>query len=400
MRALFVTSHRPAPARYGTEIRARAQLDALESIADVDLFWLGQPSVVQSADYYRARNVVGVLPWEPGPKREPLRALVRRAGANGVTLPTYIPNFYRYFQGSTHDLQGVKYFPWSRYDLLYFVRPEAYWYFGMPNPAQTIVDIDDVQSLHVRQAIATEPRASKRLLKRLSLWNIQREERRIISRCGASLVCSEADRVKLGLDGVNVFPNGYPDHGQALVPISAGESNTLIFVGALNYGPNRRAVHFFTNRVLPHIRREIPNATLLVVGELPRDAADPLYRCEGIRLLGRVEDLAPIIRTAAIEVAPLLEGLGTRIKILEAISFGKPVVATSIGAYGISLGLNEGVFREDEPEGMAATCVRLMRSPEQRVALGRIGRDRVSELYGQPALNHRMKEIVDRVLSR
>jgi glycosyltransferase involved in cell wall biosynthesis len=380
------------------EIRARAQLHALETLAKVDLLWLGARSAIEGSDYYRKRHIPAVLPWAAGPKREPLRSLVRLLGSRGTSLIGYVPGYHRFFAAPAEPLRAVGEIVRSGYDLLYFVTLETYWYLGMPLPERTVVDLNDVHSLLAEAAWRSETSPGKRLLKGLKMRNMRREERAVIEMCAASVVCSEADRSRLGMDRVEVFPNGYPDYGQGAEQTEAGDSNALLFVGTLKYAPNRDAVRFFSCEVLPRIRQEIPGAELVVAGELPAGERDWLPQCAGVRLLGRVEDLAPLIRGAALEVAPLLKGLGTRIKILEALSFGKPVVSTGIGAYGIEMGLEEGLFRVDDPAEMAAACVRLMRSPAQRLRLGAIGRERVAQLYGQEALNKRMAQIVDRAM--
>lgn len=116
-----------------------------------------------------------------------------------------------------------------------------------------------------------------------------------------------------------------------------------------------------------------------------------------MRFLARVENIAPYLRSAALEVAPLLHGLGTRIKILEALSFGKPVVATQIGGYGIDVSEEDGLFLGDDPKVMAEVCLSLMEDAARRVLLGRRGKERVYALYGREVLNRRMQEIVEAI---
>ena len=381
------------------EIRVRAALHALETIATVDLLWLGPRTAVEGSDYYLKRKVAAALRWEGGPKREPLRSIARRFGNQGTSLIGYVPGYHRFYLADRESLAIANELIWSQYDLFYFVNLDTYWYMGMPRPERTIVDLNDVHSLLAEDAWRKEGLLAGRLLKGLKMWNTRREEQRVIRACAASLVCSESDQSRLELDRVEVFPNGYPDYGQATEAVVAGNSNTLLFVGTLKYGPNREGVRFFSVEVLPRIRQLVADAEFLVVGELPEGEKNWMPECPGVRFLGRVEDLPRLIRESAIEVAPLLKGLGTRIKILEAISFGKPVVATTIGAYGISLGPDEGLFREDDPIQLAQTCLRVMRSPEDRIRLGQVGRARVAELYGQEALSRRMAQIVDRALA-
>ena len=177
-------------------------------------------------------------------------------------------------------------------------------------------------------------------------------------------------------------------------------SPRLLFVGGLDYKPNREGIAFFVQRIFPIIREAVPEATLSVIGRTRRNEVLEWARLPGITFLGRVEDIDPVIEQSAIEICPILYGAGTRIKILEALSFGKPVVSTAVGAHGIALDEESGLFRADSPEAFAQKCVMLLRSPSLRRNLAPRARLGVRSRYSQERVDKIIAETIQGVVPR
>ncbi len=131
----------------------------------------------------------------------------------------------------------------------------------------------------------------------------------------------------LGMDTEAITPDRAPATG----PL-------LLFVGSFQHRPNRSAVAFLLDRVWPRVRAALPAARLVIAGRgsdafvAGREGGVP----EGVQALGFVDDLGPLFRTATLFVAPLTEGGGIKIKILEAMARGLPVVTSPVGAEGIT----------------------------------------------------------------
>jgi len=148
---------------------------------------------------------------------------------------------------------------------------------------------------------------------------------------------------KLGArkEKIVVVPNGvdtdkfYPDKHKrkaARAKLKLGKEPTILFFGKLDYKPNYEAVKIIRYKVLPKVLNKIQNARFLIVGDAP-----PVeYGHENIIFTGLMKDIEDYINAADVAICPLASGGGTRIKILEAIACGKPVVSTSIGAEGIN----------------------------------------------------------------
>lgn len=155
----------------------------------------------------------------------------------------------------------------------------------------------------------------------------------------------------------------------------------LVFTGTMDFRPNVDAVLWFARKVLPLVQAEVGDVRFIVVGQRPHSRLDELRGNPAITLTGWVEDTRPYIAEAAVYVAPLRMGGGTRLKLLEAMAMGKPVVATRLGAEGFPVTHGRELLLADTPADFAAAVVELLRTPKQRAALGSAARTFVEERY-------------------
>ena len=118
-----------------------------------------------------------------------------------------------------------------------------------------------------------------------------------------------------------------------------------------------------------------------VVGRNPSSSVCALGTEPYIEVTGAVDDVKPYYEWCDLVIVPIRYGGGTRIKILEALSFGKPVVSTSLGAEGIDLVPGSEIALADEPADFAATCVRLLNDERWRYALASAGREKIADVY-------------------
>jgi glycosyltransferase involved in cell wall biosynthesis len=133
-------------------------------------------------------------------------------------------------------------------------------------------------------------------------------------------------------------------------------THDLVFVGNLSYGPNADAAEWLCINVRPLL----PGVAIALVGSNPPPRVVALADLPRITVAADVPDVAPWYDAAAVAVAPMLAGAGTRIKILEALAHGLPVVSTSLGARGLGRIAAEGVLCADGAAGFAAACRRLL----------------------------------------
>ena len=163
----------------------------------------------------------------------------------------------------------------------------------------------------------------------------------------------------------------------------------------MDFRPNVDAVLWFVQRVLPRVRAELPGAHFVVVGQHPHRRLDPLREDPAVTLPGWVEDTRPYIARAAVYVAPLRVGGGTRLKLLEAMAMGKAVVATRLGAEGYPVTDGGELLLADTPADFAAAVVALLRAPERRAALGRVARAFVEQRYDWRVIVPRVEAVYE-----
>jgi glycosyltransferase involved in cell wall biosynthesis len=136
---------------------------------------------------------------------------------------------------------------------------------------------------------------------------------------------------------------------------------TLFFLGTYaSSRPNVEAAEFLIEKVWPRVYRAIPTVRLIIAGDFPQNIRAYGRDCPGVEFTGFVEDLDALYRRVRVVCAPLLSGAGTRVKIVEAAAYGKPIVATRIGAEGLDLRDGHEILLRDDANSFAEACVRLL----------------------------------------
>lgn len=224
----------------------------------------------------------------------------------------------------------------------------------------------------------------KRALLELEWRKMRRSEAQACERAQLTIAVSEIDRAALQqlAPGARIRAVATGVDTAYFQPTTAPvKSNALVFTGAMDWYPNEDGILDFIDTTLPRIQREIPDASLTIVGRNPTARISAVHGQHGIRVTGTVDDVRPYIAEAAVYVVPLRVGGGTRLKILEALAMGKAVVATTIGAEGLPLANGEHFIAADSPEEIARAVVSLVRDPARRAALGAAGRRLVEERH-------------------
>jgi sugar transferase (PEP-CTERM/EpsH1 system associated) len=196
---------------------------------------------------------------------------------------------------------------------------------------------------------------------------------------------------------VHVVPTGVdteyfePSAGPR-IPNPESQIPSLIFTGSMDWLPNEDAMLFFSRDILPKIRAEVPNVQLAIVGRAPTPAVKQLGEQPGVNVTGRVDDVRPSMRDAAVYVVPLRIGGGTRLKIFEAMAMGKAVVSTTVGAEGLPVVNGEHVVLADDPTAFARAVVDLLRDAPRRRQLEAAARTLVVEKYDWSAVAGELEE--------
>lgn len=215
-----------------------------------------------------------------------------------------------------------------------------------------------------------------RATQRADLLAWRRFDRRTYRRASAVVVFTERDReaVAAAAPGasVHVIPLGL-EHGPAALD-PTGEEGTIVFVGSFVHPPNLDAALQLVHEILPLVRRRHPGLTAYVVGDRPPsellDLAVP-----GLVVTGRVEQVEPYLERAAVVVAPLRQGGGMRVKVLDALAAGKALVATPLAVAGLDVVDGKHVLLAPTPTSFAEAVSGLLDDPAARRALGQAARE-------------------------
>ena len=210
-------------------------------------------------------------------------------------------------------------------------------------------------------------------------------EPRYAERFDRSTTVSEEDRQLLLAANpklkVEVIPNGVDiERFKPLPPLPEGSPLSLLFIGNMQYPPCVDAVIFFCSEIFPLIRAEHPHAEFWIVG---RDPAPEVLELDGggIHVTGRVEDILPYYQRTTICVVPLRAGGGTRLKILEAMALGRPVISTTIGCEGLEVVDGKHLLIADTPEQFAERTAELYQNRSLYNAITKNGRQLVESKY-------------------
>lgn len=252
------------------------------------------------------------------------------------------------------------------------------------------LDMDDVESrvqqrlarLYQRHGLATEQFGAERRAEESA-----RKEDELLRTWDRVYVCSEQDRDYL-LRQVNrhraeimVLPNAVrlPDNSP---PAPRSGYPTILYLGTFGYFPNVDAAFWLCREILPVIREQAARPVrLLLVGSGAPPEVRALDHIPEVEVVGEVPDVAPWYAQSNLVVVPLRAGGGTRIKILEALAYRRPVVSTSIGTEGLDLADDEHLLVADRAQHFGQQCLRLLGDAGLAARLAEAGRRRVVQRY-------------------
>jgi len=213
-----------------------------------------------------------------------------------------------------------------------------------------------------KQLVRAASSATARAGALLAYWEVRRQERALLRAASATWCCSSVDAGFMGTlapgsaGSIIVVPNGVNPEIVPVQRVDAIEPDTICFIGYLGAGPVHETCMLLIDEVLPRIRAARPGARLLLAG---RDAR-PQLRARaggGTEVISPLADPAAVLRRARASVVPQFQGGGTRIKIIESLAAGRPVVSTSKGAEGLLVDRLPGITIADSVLELASTVV-------------------------------------------
>jgi len=238
------------------------------------------------------------------------------------------------------------------------------------------------------QVQARNPPLRDKLLDWEGILKVKWFEKKVARKVRMEVVCGPDDivfiRERISKDvPVAVIGNGVdldffrPD----AVPDPRAEKPTVLFCGAMDYVPNTNGLEWFFKHVFDDLKKQVPDLELLLVGRSPTEQVKAYGNKPGVTVTGGVPDVRPYYRRSWMQIVPLLIGGGTRLKIVESMAIGTPVISTTIGAQGLGVRHDHDILLADTPEEFLAQTVRALSEPDLRERLDREGQKTARERF-------------------
>jgi polysaccharide biosynthesis protein PslH len=399
MRILTVYPYVPYPLTRGTFHRVFNLARELGRRHEVDLFCLDDSdSAAHRAVFEEFAQRVHFEPFQhpPWPRLFPERII--------NPAPTTITHW-------SHPIAAERlrrFVDGNRYDVLHFCDLVMWQYVAeLPGGHLKVMDRSRVDLLFQTEELARLRLGWKeRMLRRENLFKLRRYERDVATRLDATVVCGpddgtflraevpEARRVKVLANGVDEAFFRREDY-----PPQPDAEPTVLFCGAMDYSPNVSGIAWYFEKCDAEVRRRVPNRRLLIVGKNPAPQVCALAEIEGVTVTGEVPDVRPFYQRSWLQIVPLLIGGGTRLKIVESLAIGTPVVSTTIGAQGLALESGAHLLLADEPGEFASAVARMIGDAALRARLAEEGRRRVLERYTWTMLGGELSAFYEELVS-
>lgn len=241
-------------------------------------------------------------------------------------------------------------------------------------------------------AVSTSP--LRRVLRDLDVRRARRLESWAVAKYDRILAVSEEDARALGR--VGVVPNGVDLEAFRSTPVPT--EPRVVMTSSLNYGPNVDGLRWFLAEVWPLVAAARPDATMEVVGRQPNDEVRRLIAAAGVELHADVPAVEPHLQRARVAVIPLRVGSGTRLKALEAMSAGRPMVGTTIGLEGLHLTNGVDCFMVDEPQESADAILTLLDDDDLATTMAARARALAVQRFGWPDIGAQLVEELEQLV--
>lgn len=380
-RILYIGSGAPWSGGAGYLLRQNLFLHALSEVAELHL-----------AMFDADNASLPPFPARLTPLPSPPRSRESKLGSFLLDLIALEPRSIRnYDLNATHD--AVAALNPDDFDAVFAYRIDFAHFAGVLDHPRLILDIDDPEHIRVHRRIRATTGSDGDRRTRADLRKLRRFELDAVARAKLAFVCQDNDS-----DGWYTRPVVVPNCVEVLPdPQRRVMQPRVIFVGNCATGPtspNVDAVLHFLTDIWPRVLNSVPEAEFQLIGkasDVVRQAAEKAPR---VQLSGFIDDLAGAYAHAAVSVAPIRFGTGTRIKILEAFAHACPVVSTLAGAEGIAAVPGVEIELAADPTEFVSHTIHLLKDAEHRERVGRAGHALALRLYDRRAQQPRVVQLL------
>ncbi|MDA8349425.1 MAG: glycosyltransferase family 4 protein [Pseudomonadota bacterium] len=268
----------------------------------------------------------------------------------------------------------------------------------------TSLDHHNIESDMMLRRAASEKNPLKRGYLWQEGWRLQRYERRICPQFDLNITCSSLDteRLERVAPGTTIaeIPNGvdteyFRPQGESEDP------HSLVFAGNLSWYPNAAAMVFFAEKIWPLLKRALPAVTMNVIGANPPQRLQELAgRDKNFRVHGFVPDVRPLIARAALYVCPIMDGGGTKLKVLDALALEKAIVAHPVACEGIAVREGHDVVFARTPHEFVQRIVTLLGDSSRKRQLAANARSLATSVYSYAVIGRKLVWELERCRAR
>ena len=392
-RILVISAFVPFPPTNGFTMRVSAMVEAYGKLgASVRLLCFGDELAVSDQPSASHLREVEVIP-HPIASMSQAKDYLRRLGTVGSRMPHAVTRF----QSERMKKRVAELARTGRFDAIVCETP--YMLVNVPPDLgiPVILSSHNVESSLLWRYVSLEKNPLKRWYASLEARKMTVWEQTAFAGCQAAIACSEIDAnaIRQMCPALPIFDIPNAIDSETYKPFRSTDSSTLLYLGGMDWFPNRDAVEYFAQEIFPQVRGAIPNARFVIAGRSPSERFRRHFEhIPGVEFTGTQPDLRPSIGAATVVVVPLRIGSGTRFKILEAAAMEKPIVSTRLGAEGLNFRDGDEIVLADEPRAFAREVVSLLRDPERCTGMARAARRRVDVEYSFTALEASVTEML------
>jgi glycosyltransferase involved in cell wall biosynthesis len=404
MKILFLTPYLPGPPVFGGQRRIHGLMAALAESNEVSIVSLVDASTDQAGGLRDAERFCQHIVTVPDRRHRvsgrtkrllQLRSMVSRRSWEQSLYhrPAFQAALDRHLEEHHYDVVNCE-----------FVFMGGYRFrFGRTNARKTRLFLDEHNvEYDILRRTASATRFDRKVFNALNYRKLKREETAMWARFDGCTLTSTRDeqivRREVPSARTAVIPNGVDIDAFRPQPSDHSAPMTLLFFGAINYFPNTDGVLFFLKEVFPILAARYPLLRIRIVGPGAPDEVVALANTR-VEIVGFVDDLRSEIARAAVVLAPLRIGGGTRLKILEAMAVARPIVSTSIGAEGLDVKHERDILLADTPDGLAREVGRVLEDAALSARLGRAARQTAEAHYSWRAAAKKLEAFYGAMLA-
>ena len=275
----------------------------------------------------------------------------------------------------------------KKYDIIHFDTISLAQYADLAGSTPCALNHHNIESAMLLRRAQIERNPARKLYFWQEGTRLTRYEHVIAPHFSRHLVCSELDGNRLvetaGAIKTHVVPNGVDlDYFRPSLRARDHRPSSLIFVGGLTWYPNASAVRFFLNDIWPLLVKDHPDVVFDIVGRSPpRDFIELADQDPRVRVHGFVDEMRPMLDSAAVYICPIFDGGGTKLKMIDALAMRKAIVAHPIACEGLALSDGSNVILAERPEQFVAHIRKLFESVELRDSIGDSARRHVEDRF-------------------